>query len=99
MSITPANLPGAPGRFQLDRHVELALADAPVFKVNGNLDQAEMQLFAQVGHLDLEAVAVAADVRQADGLQGPGPPALETRGQFPDAPPQAGAAVQVCHPT
>src|SRR5690606_14127025 len=97
-AIPPADLPGTPGRFDLDRHIQLALADAPVFKVNGDLDQPVAEPLTQIGHFHLKAVAVAADAVQLDAQEGVALPQLKACGHITDPQPQDGAAVEIGPP-
>jgi hypothetical protein len=63
--------------------------------VDGHLDDLQAALDRPVVHLDLEAVAVAADTGQVEGFQGRAAPELEARGDIADAEPQQGADVAV----
>jgi hypothetical protein len=56
--------------------------------MDGHLDDLQATPGSPVVHLDLEAVAVALDAGDIDGLQRRGPPELKTGGNVPDTQPQ-----------
>src|SRR6516162_7714773 len=92
MRSAPAGLAGAAA--QLERHqrrlelhpqVHLAFPVPALGEVDGQLDDLQAVPHRPVVHLDLEAVAVAANAGDVDGLQGGAAPDLEPRGDVANA--------------
>src|SRR5512143_1048361 len=77
VAVTAADIKYAQGSFDLDARAHLALADAPVLEVDGDLLDAVAQALRDVAQLDLEDIAIGADALQADMLQRLCLPALE----------------------
>src|SRR3989442_15365565 len=80
-------------RFELYAQAHLALPVPALGEVNGQLDDLQAVPHRPEVHLDLEAVAVAADAGHVDGFQRGTPPDLEARGDIADAKPQQRADV------
>lgn len=56
-AVSPADLKGAECGFDLDRVCHLGLSDAPILKVDRNLQKAKAELLGEIGHLHLKDIA------------------------------------------
>src|SRR5579871_7006781 len=82
-------------RFELHPQVHFAVAFPAVGEVDGQLDDLQPVPDGPEVHLDLEAVAVAADAGHVNRFQRGSPPDLEARGHVADAEPKQRADVVV----
>src|SRR5947209_10436581 len=79
-TVAPADFKHAVRGLELDGNVHLTLADPAVLEIDRDFEHAEAEPLGEVGHFNLEIVAVGAHLVQRDLLQHAPLPAFEAGG-------------------